>query len=504
MVQFEVPPIVPADPQANVTDLLVERVKKTPDRALFAVPEGDGWRDISAAEFQRQVIALAKGFAAAGIEPGDKVGFIARTTYEWSLVDFGLFFAGAVMVPIYETNSPAQITWNLTDSGAVACITELPDHTARLDEARSELPLIRSTWSMHTGDLAKLVGAGQGCSGCRDRAPAEHRERVRHRDAHLHVRLDGTPEGLRAHPQQLRRALPQLGEGAERSRRGTRGVDPAVHHHRAHLRPLHLDPRDPRRREDRPPARHEEPAPGTRLVQADVPAGRSARVREGLQLGGAEGRGGRQGQDLPRGRPHRRRALQAAGGGQEDPPRHEDQVRAVRPARLQQAARSDGRPRRLRRLRIRTARTAARPLLPQPRRRHPRGLRPHRDDRSRDGQPGDASRRSAPSVRRSPASGSGWPRTARSKSAVSTCSRSTGTTPRRPRPPSTATGSRPATSARSTTRASSPSPAARRRSSSRRAGRTSRRPRSRTRSAPTRSSDRSSSSATSARSSRRW
>jgi len=161
MVQFEVPPIVPADPQANVTDLLVERVKKTPDRALFAVPDGDGWRDITAAEFQRQVIALAKGFAAAGLEPGDKVGFIARTTYEWSLVDFGLFFAGAVMVPIYESNSPAQIAWNLTDSGAVACITELEDHTARLEEARAEVPLLRSTWSMHGGDIAKLVEQGK-------------------------------------------------------------------------------------------------------------------------------------------------------------------------------------------------------------------------------------------------------------------------------------------------------------------------------------------------------
>ena len=68
MVQFEVPAIVPADPQANVSDLLAERVKKTPNLALFAVPEGDGWRDISAAEFERQVIALAMGFAAAGIE----------------------------------------------------------------------------------------------------------------------------------------------------------------------------------------------------------------------------------------------------------------------------------------------------------------------------------------------------------------------------------------------------------------------------------------------------
>lgn len=164
MVQFEVPAIVPADPQANVTDLLAERVKATPGLALFAVPDGDGWRDITAAEFQRQVIALAKGFAAAGIEPGDKVGFIARTTYEWTLVDFALFYAGAVMVPIYETSSAAQIQWNLSDSGAIAVITELPDHTARVEEARPELPLIRSTWSMHSGDLDTLVAQGKDIS----------------------------------------------------------------------------------------------------------------------------------------------------------------------------------------------------------------------------------------------------------------------------------------------------------------------------------------------------
>ncbi|HWL76212.1 AMP-dependent synthetase/ligase [Microbacterium sp.] len=161
MVQFEVPAIVPADPQANVTDLLVERLKATPDRALFAVPEGEGWRDITTAEFHRQVIALAKGFVAAGIEPGDKVGFVARTTYDWTLVDFALFFAGAVMVPIYETSSASQIQWILTDSGAVACIVESPDHAARLDEVRADVPLIRSVWEMHRGDLDKLIEQGK-------------------------------------------------------------------------------------------------------------------------------------------------------------------------------------------------------------------------------------------------------------------------------------------------------------------------------------------------------
>ncbi len=161
MVQFEVPAIVPADPQANVTDLLVDRVKATPQLALFAVPDGDGWRDITATEFHTQVIALAKGLVAAGIEPGDKVGFIARTTYDWTLVDFALFFAGAVMVPIYETSSPTQIAWNLTDSGAIACITESAEHSARVEEIRAEVPLVRSVWEMQRGDLDKLVDQGK-------------------------------------------------------------------------------------------------------------------------------------------------------------------------------------------------------------------------------------------------------------------------------------------------------------------------------------------------------
>jgi long-chain acyl-CoA synthetase len=160
VVQFEVPAVVPADPDANVADLLVERVRATPDRALFAVPDRDGWRDISAADFQTAVIALAKGFAAAGIQPGEKVGFLARTTYEWTLVDFALFYAGAVMVPIYETSSPSQIQWILEDSGAIALIVESPEHFARVDEVRGDLPLIREVWQLHLGAIDTLTAQG--------------------------------------------------------------------------------------------------------------------------------------------------------------------------------------------------------------------------------------------------------------------------------------------------------------------------------------------------------
>ncbi|WP_258546212.1 long-chain fatty acid--CoA ligase, partial [Microbacterium sp. H6] len=135
-----------------------------PDRALFSVPEGDGWRDISAADFQTAVIALAKGFAAAGIQPGEKVGFLARTTYEWTLVDFALFYTGAVMVPIYETSSPSQIQWILEDSGAIALIVESPEHFARVDEVRGDLPLLREVWQLHLGAIDTLTAQGASVS----------------------------------------------------------------------------------------------------------------------------------------------------------------------------------------------------------------------------------------------------------------------------------------------------------------------------------------------------
>ncbi|WDH77762.1 long-chain fatty acid--CoA ligase [Microbacterium esteraromaticum] len=160
MAQFEVPAIIPADPEGNVSDLLAQRVQKTPHLALFGVPDGDGWRDVSAKDFETAVIALAKGFVAAGVQPGEKVGFIARTTYEWTLIDFALFYAGAVMVPIYETSSPSQIQWIMEDSGATALIVESPEHFTRADEVRGDLPLVREVWQMHLGAIDTLTAQG--------------------------------------------------------------------------------------------------------------------------------------------------------------------------------------------------------------------------------------------------------------------------------------------------------------------------------------------------------
>jgi len=78
--EYDVPALVAADPDANATDLLVDRVKSTPDLPLFALPTASGgWTDVSASEFLAQVVALAKGLVAAGIQPGDKIGLMCKT-----------------------------------------------------------------------------------------------------------------------------------------------------------------------------------------------------------------------------------------------------------------------------------------------------------------------------------------------------------------------------------------------------------------------------------------
>ena len=107
-----------ADSDSNVTDLLLERCAKDPFGILYAHNTPNGWLNVSAARFLADVTALAKGLIAGGLTPGDPVAVLSRSSFEWTLVDFAIWMAGGVTVPIYETSSASQIEWILADSGA--------------------------------------------------------------------------------------------------------------------------------------------------------------------------------------------------------------------------------------------------------------------------------------------------------------------------------------------------------------------------------------------------
>ncbi|WP_210481682.1 long-chain fatty acid--CoA ligase [Naasia sp. SYSU D00948] len=160
MHQIDAPVVVEPTPDANATDLLLERVAITPDAPLFGRQVGEQWIEITARDYLEQVRALAKGFIASGIQPGEKIGLMAKTRYEWTLIDFAAWFAGAILVPIYETSAPSQVQWILADSGAHAMIAEGPDQFAKFDEVHPDLPDVRLVWQIERGDLGKLVAAG--------------------------------------------------------------------------------------------------------------------------------------------------------------------------------------------------------------------------------------------------------------------------------------------------------------------------------------------------------
>ena len=108
---------------------LIRTCEQSPHLVLYYRPRNYEWVSVTAAEFLEEVYEVAKGLIAAGVEPGDRVAILSSTRYEWSLVDFAIWAAGAASVPIYPSSSMHQIQWILEDSGAKIAFTETRDHT---------------------------------------------------------------------------------------------------------------------------------------------------------------------------------------------------------------------------------------------------------------------------------------------------------------------------------------------------------------------------------------
>ncbi|TJZ50930.1 long-chain fatty acid--CoA ligase [Streptomyces piniterrae] len=162
MREFSLPALyeVPAD--GNLTDLIRRNAAQHPDVAVVGRKVNGAWQDVTAATFLAEVRAAAKGLMASGVRPGDRVGLMSRTRYEWTLLDFAIWSAGAITVPVYETSSAEQIQWILGDSGAVACLVETPSHEAAVESVRDRLPELANVWQIERDAIARLRAAGDG------------------------------------------------------------------------------------------------------------------------------------------------------------------------------------------------------------------------------------------------------------------------------------------------------------------------------------------------------
>ncbi|MFF4399046.1 AMP-dependent synthetase/ligase [Streptomyces sp. NPDC001480] len=161
MREFTNPPMASAPPVGGLADVVFDHALADPLHvALGRKDELGRWRDVTAAEFRDEVLALAKGLLARGVRFGDRVAIISRTRYEWTLFDFALWTIGAQVVPVYPTSSAEQIFWMLYDAEVSAAVVEHEDHAMTIATVIDRLPHLRQLWQLDAGALQELYDAG--------------------------------------------------------------------------------------------------------------------------------------------------------------------------------------------------------------------------------------------------------------------------------------------------------------------------------------------------------
>ncbi|MEU8828949.1 long-chain fatty acid--CoA ligase [Streptomyces sp900116325] len=145
----------------GLADVVFDYPEEDPHRIALGRKDASGrWRDITAATFRDEVLALAKGLIAHGVRFGDRVALMSRTRYEWTLFDFALWTVGAQSVPIYPTSSAEQVFWMLHDADVSAIVVEHEDHAMTIASVIDRLPGMRRLWQLDADAVTELVDAG--------------------------------------------------------------------------------------------------------------------------------------------------------------------------------------------------------------------------------------------------------------------------------------------------------------------------------------------------------
>ncbi|MFJ7150688.1 AMP-dependent synthetase/ligase [Streptomyces sp. NPDC100445] len=161
MREFTNPPLESSAPAGGLADVVFQHATTDPLRVALGRKDASGqWRDVTAAGFRDEVMALAKGLLARGVRFGDRVAIMSRTRYEWTLFDFALWTIGAQVVPVYPTSSAEQCFWMLHDAEVSAAVVEHEDHAMTIATVIGRLPGLRELWQLDAGCVQELYDAG--------------------------------------------------------------------------------------------------------------------------------------------------------------------------------------------------------------------------------------------------------------------------------------------------------------------------------------------------------
>ncbi|MGC7100476.1 AMP-dependent synthetase/ligase [Amycolatopsis lurida] len=198
MREFSAPAARKVSEEESLADVVWSNAERFGEVISFRRLVDGSWLDVTAREFAAEVLAAAKGLVAAGIQPGDRVGLMSKTRYEWTLIDFAIWAAGAVTVPIYDTSAAEQVHWILSDAQAKAVFVETAEHRATLEEVRSRLGSLEHAWQIE-GAAPALDELGRLGADLSDDELHERRRSVKSSDTATIVYTSGTtgrPKGV--------------------------------------------------------------------------------------------------------------------------------------------------------------------------------------------------------------------------------------------------------------------------------------------------------------------
>jgi len=143
----------------SAVDTVFVRARNSPNATVFRRQVDEQWLDVTAAEFEQLVVGVAQGLIAAGIEQGDRVALMSSTRFEWSVLDYAIWAAGGVTVPIYETSSAGQVEWILEDAEPVLLILENDAHVLETKDVVAAAPSVRTTFVIENASGTDAVQA---------------------------------------------------------------------------------------------------------------------------------------------------------------------------------------------------------------------------------------------------------------------------------------------------------------------------------------------------------
>ncbi|MBU7598305.1 AMP-binding protein [Streptomyces sp. P38-E01] len=160
--EAELPPLAPPVREGSLADIPFINAAEAPADVVYSRKDEAGrWYDVTSGEFAAEVLAVAKGLIASGLQPGDRLAIMSQTRYEWNLLDFAAWSAGLITVPLYPGSSGSQIRTVLQDAYVSGMVVEDVEGVREVSALRGAVPDLEHLWQLDNGAVGQLAAAGR-------------------------------------------------------------------------------------------------------------------------------------------------------------------------------------------------------------------------------------------------------------------------------------------------------------------------------------------------------